>query len=167
MTPFEAAGTLLACLESAFTGDAGIPGQFCQRPGDQVAFLFGEGVDDCCTGLAWVRVQSIDPVVDPVASEQPDYNPCYAPRRVTIEMGVARCNPSGVPTCEQWTQLAARMDLDATAMRRAACCARGALKTDDSAVYEVLGGAWTPLESSGGCAGGSMTVSVWIDCGEC
>lgn len=168
MTPFEIAGVLLACLEAAYADDAWIPGQFCQRPGDQVPFLYGVGVDDCCTGLGWTRVQSIAPAVDPQQANDADYNPCDVSGRVVeLEMGVVRCNPPGSPTCEQWTELAGRMDLDASAMRRAVCCAVEALVTDESAVYRVLPGTWTPLESSGGCAGGSMTVTVLLDCADC
>lgn len=172
MTPFEVAGALVACLEVVFDGDAGAPGEICHRPGDQVPLSIGLTQNECCTGLAWVRVQQIDPVIDPVTMTSPDFNPCdTSGRLVTLELGVARCNPFGTdnagPTCEQWTELAARIDLDAAAMRRAVCCASSALVTDSSAVERILPGSWTPLESSGGCAGGSMTVTVLIECEEC
>jgi hypothetical protein len=173
MTPFEIAGVLVACMQTAFTGDAGAPAEICHRPGDQVPLNMGLAQDECCSGLGWVRVQSIDPVIDPAEANNPDYNACDTLRRtLTIELGVARCNPFGTnnagPACEQWTELAARIDLDATAMRRAVCCAAAELTGDDTtSVYRVLGGSWTPLESSGGCAGGSMTVAVWTDCTDC
>ena len=170
MTPFEIAGTLLACLESAEDlGAVGKPGRICQRPGDQVPFLFGPGVDECCEGLGWVRVQEIAPTVDPGQADQPGFSPCdVTGRRVTLEIGVVRCNPSGTDvSCEDWTALAARMDLDAQRMRQAVCCLANAVVTDSGYVYRVLGGAWTPLESQGGCAGGSMTVAVWLDCSDC
>lgn len=169
MTPFEVAGVLVACLESAYEGDADRPASVCQRPGDQVPFLFGPGIDECCSGLAWVRIQEIAPQTDPASVLDPAFNHCAATGRIlTIELGVVRCNPSGtVVTCEQWTGLAARMDLDATRMRQAVCCARDALVTDESFVSDVLPGSWTPLESSGACAGGSMTVTVTLDCQDC
>lgn len=171
MTPFEIAGVLTACLESAYdtASDAGKPGRICQRPGDQVPFLFGPGVDECCTGLGWVRVQEISPTVDPDQANEPGFSPCdITGRRITLEIGVARCNPSGIDvSCEDWTQLAARMDLDATRMRQAVCCLATQTVTDESDVYRVLPGTWTPLESQGACAGGSMTVVIWTDCQEC
>lgn len=170
MTPFEVAGVLTACLESAYdtTADAGKPGSICQRPGDQVPFLYGVGLDECCTGLGWVRIQSIAPYTDPATVLQPDFNPCQVTGRVvTLEIGVVRCNPGGTPTCEQWTELAARMDLDASRMRQAVCCARDQLVAVESFVADVLPGTWEPLESSGGCAGGSMTVTVTLECGDC
>lgn len=172
MTPFEVAGVLVACLESVFEPDAGAPAEICHRPGDQVPFNIGLSQNECCTGLAWVRIQGIDPVIDPLSMTQSDFNPCNTTGRlVTLELGVVRCNPFGTndagPTCEEWTALAARIDLDATAMRRAVCCARDALVTDDTFVTDVLPGSWAPLESSGGCAGGSMTVTVQLECEDC
>lgn len=172
MTPFEVAGVFVTCLETAFTGDAGAPAEICHRPGDQVPLNIGLTQDECCSGLAWVRVQGIDPVTDPLSMTAPDFNPCTdMGRLVTLELGVARCNPFGTagrgPTCEEWTTLAARIDLDASAMRRAVCCAAATLTSDDTFVERVLPGSWTPLESSGGCAGGSMTVTVLLDCEDC
>lgn len=173
MTPFEIATALVVCLQTAFEDDAGAPAEICHRPGREVPLNWGTANDECCTGLGWVRISSIEPVLDPGASELPDFNPCNTGgTRVTLELGVARCNPSGTqaagPTCEQWTDLAQRMDLDAAAMRRAVCCANEVLPgLSDDRVYRVLRGIWEPLDSSGGCAGGSMPVTVWLNCTEC
>lgn len=175
MTPFEIADALRACLEGAFEGDAGIPEEICHRPGSEAPLALGLSQDECCSGLGWVRVSGIAPVVDPEDSQQPDYNPCQiSGLRVTIELGVARCNPFGTPergpTCDEWTALALRMDLDARAMRRAVCCFQESDNVDDMdgrKVYRVLGGAWEPIPSEGGCAGGIMTVSAWTNCSDC
>lgn len=174
MTPFEIADALRACLAAAFEGDDGIPAEICHRPGNEAPLSVGLSQDECCSGLGWVRIAGIDPVIDPVDAQSPDFNHCSANgRRVTIELGVARCNPFGDasrgPTCEVWTELALRMDLDAAAMRAAACCFRdGAAPVGPGQeVYDVRPGAWEPLESSGMCAGGIMTVVVWTECGSC
>lgn len=175
MTPFEIATALVVCLADAFEDDAGAPAEICHRPGQEAPLNFGTAQDECCTGLAWVRIASIEPVVDPLEGENPDFNHCTSgDRRVVLELGVARCNPTGTqaagPTCEQWTELAQRIDLDAAAMRRAVCCADAALlgpAPPDHTVYRVRPGAWTPMGSSGGCAGGTMSVTVWLDCSEC
>lgn len=169
MTPFEIADALRACLDTAFTGDTGKPAEICHRPGDIVPLNFGTAQDECCTGLGWVRVASVEPVVDPQQSEQADFNPCsITDSRITLELGVARCNPSGTkaagPTCEQWTELAFRMDLDRAAMKRAVCCLQG---EENNGVYRIMPGTWTPLDSSGGCAGGTLSVVVYTDCDEC
>lgn len=173
MTPFEIADALRACLDGAFADDEGRPTEICHRPGDLVPLNFGTAQDECCTGLGWVRIVSVEPVTDPTASEQPDFNVCGGTdSRITLELGVARCNPSGTreagPTCEQWTELAARMDLDRAAMKRAVCCLTGQPEVGpETSVYRVLAGAWVPLDSSGGCAGGTLSVTVYTDCDEC
>lgn len=172
MTPFEIAEMLVSCLEISFQDDPGRPQDICQRPGDQVPFGLSITKDECCSGLAWVRVQEIAPATDPASLTDPDFSPCTDTGSVvTLELGVVRCNPYGaggaLPTCEDWTALAARMDLDWRAMRRAVCCAGEELLTDSSPVLRVLPGPWTPLDSAGGCAGGSMTVIVELDCTDC
>lgn len=174
MTPFEIADALRACLDGAYEDDEGKPAEICHRPGDQAPLSAGLSQDECCSGLAWVRIARIDPVVEPLDSENVDYNPCNTTgRRITFELGAARCNPFGDankgPTCEQWTALALRMDMDASAMRRAVCCFQNEIVDDyePGVPYRALSGAWEPIESSGACAGGIMTVVVWINCADC
>lgn len=173
MTPFEIADALRVCLGTAFEGDEGTPAEICHRPGQEAPLSLGMAQDECCSGLAWVRIAGIAPVVDPDEAQAPDFNKCSANgRRVTLELGVARCNPFGDasrgPTCEAWTELALRMDLDAAAMRAAVCCFTAAENVGpEFEVYDVRPGSWEPIESSGLCAGGIMTVVVWTQCGEC
>lgn len=173
MTPFEIATALVVCLQTAYEDDENPPAEICHRPGREAPLNFGTVQNECCTGLAWVRISSIEPQIDPLLADTPEYNPCTSGgTRVVLELGVARCNPTGTqaagPTCAEWTELAERMDLDAAAMRRAVCCANTALPTvSENMVTRVLRGNWEPLDSSGGCAGGTMAVTVWLDCVEC
>lgn len=173
MTPFEIADALRACLDAAFEGDEGKPAEICHRPGAEVPFSIGLAQDECCSGLGWVRVAGIEPVIDPTSADERDASPCdIHRRRITFELGVARCNPFGTtnagPDCDTWTTLALRMDVDALRMRQAVCCLAAATSDNPSSpVYLVRGGAWEPLEASGMCAGGQMTVIVYTDCGEC
>lgn len=173
MTPFEIATAFVVCLQDAFEGDAEAPAEICHRPGAEVPLGIGTGQDECCTGLGWVRIASIEPVVDPLSTEDPGFNPCNSGNtRIVLELGVARCQPYGTqeagPTCAQWTALAERMDLDAAAMRRAMCCANSALPSaSNGEVYRVRRDRWEPMDASGGCAGGTMNVAVWTDCAEC
>lgn len=179
MTPFEIADALRSCLDAAYdtagetVGD-GKPAEICHRPGAEVPFSLGLGQDECCSGLGWVRIAGIDPVVDPQQAQDPDFNRCMPPqRRITLELGVARCNPYGTtnggPDCDTWTALALRMDLDALRMRQAVCCFGDLPETGEggTGAYQVMPGSWEPLEASGLCAGGLMTVVVWTDCAEC
>jgi len=172
VTPFEIAGVLVSCLDAAYEDDAGKPAEICHRPGSEVRLDFGTTEDECCAGLGWVRITEIAQVVDPDEAQNAGYNPCDTTgRRLTLELGVARCQPFGTaakgPSCEDWTTLAARIDTDAARMRQAVCCTDDALVTDNSTVYRILPGTWTPLDSSGGCTGGTLTVTVWLDCEDC
>ncbi|HEX5705616.1 MAG TPA: hypothetical protein VFX97_20610 [Pyrinomonadaceae bacterium] len=173
MTPFEIADAFRACLVTAFEEDEGAPAEICHRPGGEAPLSFGLSQDECCSGLAWVRIAGIDPVQDPLGFEEPGASPCDVFRkRVTLELGVARCNPFGTaakgPDCGAWTELALRMDLDASAMRRAVCCFSQLPNVGPGEqIPGVRGGAWEPLEASGLCAGGIMTVAVWMECSEC
>lgn len=173
MTPFQIADALRACLDAAFEDDTGKPAEICHRPGNEAPLSLGMAQDECCSGLAWVRIAGIEPVPDAFDFQEPNANQCAVfTRRITLELGVARCNPFGDasrgPTCEAWTELALRMDLDASAMRRAVCCFQEADNVGPGEeVTAARAGAWEPLESSGMCAGGIMTVVVWQECAEC
>lgn len=174
MTPFEVADALRACLVLAYEDDEERPAEICHRPGDQAPLSAGLSQNECCSGLAWVRVAGIAPDIDPLDSDNVQFTPCNtAGRRITFELGAARCNPTGDvhrgPTCEEWTELALRMDLDASAMRRAVCCFQESFvdQYDPDKTYRALSGSWEPIESSGACAGGIMTVVVWTNCSDC
>lgn len=176
MTPFEIADAFRACLDTALAGPDK-PAEVCHRPGNEAPLSLGVSQDECCAGLAWVRIAGIAPVVEPDESQAPDFDKCAANgRRITLELGVARCNPFGTaakgPTCGQWTELALLMDNDAAAMRAAVCCFTsgadpvGAVGPGNE-ISDVRPGAWEPIDSSGGCAGGIMTVVVYTECGSC
>lgn len=173
MQPFDVADGLRACLVTLFEGDPNPPAEICHRPGNEAPLSAGTAQDECCSGLAWVRISGIEPVLNPDDVQNPDFNPCDHPeRRVTIELGVARCNPFGTqergPTCAEWTELAMRMDLDAYRMRQAVCCMASQSYVGPYAqVTRILPGAWEPIESSGHCAGGIMQVYAWLSCEEC
>lgn len=174
MTPFEIAEALRVCLaEDSFNGDPEPPAEICHRPGAEAPFAFGTAQDECCSGLAWVRVSSVEPVVEALDTQDASFNPCSSgATRVTIELGVARCNPFGDktagPSCEAWTALALRMDRDRAAMNRAVCCAADALGVaEGEVVYRMRRGLYEPFPSGGGCAGGTLQVFAWIDCAEC
>lgn len=161
--PFDQAQILRACLESALAVRPSPPAQTCMRTGTFALLDAGTSTNDCCEGLAWVRIQSIDPVQDPLA---PETNPCSGGFSVTYEIGVARCQPFGDAqmgiTCEQWDALALQIDDDAEAMRAATCCYAGQI-ADSEIDHEVRPGSWLPLETEGGCTGGSMTVTVFMN----
>lgn len=165
---------LLACFEEQLS-TLPVPPRYIQlRAGqDAGAPLLGPNIDECCAGLAWVRIVSIYPSWDSFPAEDNTWTPCgplaYA---VVLEMGVSFCMPwsdsdEGLdnwdpPSTADWATAFNTQMVHQTLMRRtAACCF---LPTQRRAVGE-----WTPMPVEGGCLGGklTLTVSVMAPCNDC
>jgi hypothetical protein len=174
--PFQIADALRACLEMELAGP-NAPAEVCLRAGAETPLNLGMSQDECCSGLGWVRIASVSPTGSGRVGDSlddPDLNQCNNRHMsVGFELGVARCAPFGTPqagpTCDQWTELALLLDEDALAMRRAVCCYADSIagELDYGPVALVRPGAWEPLDTSGGCAGGIMEAAVLITCGDC
>lgn len=164
---------LLTCLTSQLQELPSPPALIQLRLGQESGPLIGENVDECCAGLAWIRIANIYPSWDSFPAPDNTWLPCgplaYA---VVLELGVAFCMPwsdsddsfenRDPPNAGDWAAAAATQMQHQTLMRRAAaCCWR---PTQRRAVGE-----WTPLPVEGGCTGGKMlvTVSVPAPCGDC
>jgi hypothetical protein len=164
--PIEFAQILLQCLgEQIDAGPYPIPDEkVCLRFGDRVNPTLGTSEDECCTGLAWVRVAGVDSLADP---DGPG-NCISTARRITLEMGTARCIPFGTvgagPSCAAWTEAALRMDSDQGAMEAAICCAT---ESFNQLPYEprTVPGTYIPAGPDGNCLTGTMTVTIDYDCG--
>jgi hypothetical protein len=164
---------LLACF-AANLAELDDPPTYVQlRLGQETGPLIGPNIDECCAGLAWVRIAGIYPSWDSFPAADNTWTPCgpfaYA---VVLEMGVAFCMPWSSsdetldnidpPSAADWATAAATQMVHQTLMRRtAACCFR---PTQRRAVGE-----WSPLPIEGGCTGGKMlvTVSVMAPCADC
>ena len=156
------AQNLLDCLQAEIAlGPAPIDPQYVMlRAGGEVTPLLGTNDDECCRGLAWVRVARTEAVR---GLGDPSNVSCYTQERnLVLEMGVVRCAPSasvsGVPTEAQWLESALLLDADHGAMESALCCAF--LDQDQSAAEEVAVGTYEPFGVDGNCIGGIMTVNV-------
>ena len=165
-TPTEFAQIVLACLNTQITGGPfPIPGdKICLRFGERVNPTTGTSEDECCTGLAWVRVFGVDTLVDP-----DDDNGCFGPTvRIQLELGTARCIPFGTvgagPTCDQWTEATLKMDADYVAMTQAVCCAAEVFEDMDS-VNRVRVGEYQPFGPDGNCISGTLQMTIDYDCG--
>lgn len=158
----DTAQDLLSCLEDQLTSSPNpIPvGNICLRVGE-VPFDFENGADLCCQGFAWVRVVRVYPSVRFPAQVEDPVNCITTSWGVDLEMGVMRCMPFE-RDCDIWTAATLLVDQDASSMRKALCCYRPTILSD-----LVLPGEWVPVGADGGCIGGTMQVSVQIDCGEC
>jgi len=164
---------LLACLEQEVAKLDSPPKYVQLRTGAVVDHLISETEDECCSGLAWVRPVTFFPS----SSAFPAQDDVPTPKgvqawAVTLEIGAIRCAPTPpaqkIPTADQWDTVTQAVMDDAAAMRRALCCF-GELPEGRGRIKSMLPGPWLPLDLSGGCAGGVMTVTVRgpaCDCAE-
>lgn len=158
---------LLDCLCALLEGTVGGPVcHCCIYPGKVVP------VDYCCEcpgageGQAWVRIDRIYPTSGRFPARATQAEPCGAGGGWAAElvMGVYRCvstldDQGNPPPCERIWADAEKLSSDATAMRIAAVCC-----FPEEGVQSVPG-EYEPLESEGGCGGGTMSVLVRFD--EC
>jgi len=167
------ANALLACLTAQMSELPSPPSKIEIRAGAEGGPLIGPNVDECCAGLAWVRVASVYPSWDSFPSPDNTWLPCgplaYA---VVLEMGSAFCmtwsdsdqaiDNMDPPSTADWLNAHTTLMQHQTLMRRAAACCWP--HTVRRAVGE-----WNPLSVEGGCLGGTLrvTVSVMAPCGDC
>lgn len=164
---------LLTCFTDQLQQLPSPPKYIQLRVGQETAPLIGANVDECCAGLAWIRIANIYPSWDSFPAPDNTWLPCgplaYA---VVLEMGVAFCMPWSdsddsfdnvdPPSATDWANAFATQMQHQTLMRRAAaCCWR---PTQRRAVGE-----WSPLPVEAGCTGGKLlvTVSVMAPCSDC
>jgi hypothetical protein len=168
LTISPVAELLLECLRQAVVplGSAA-PKLIGLRPGVQVEALLSTLVDECCEGLAWVRVINAYPSTDnfPIIDQAPSR---CGPLRwaVVLELGIARCAPTPpanvLTTAAQWTDITLALLDDSAALRRALCCF-GDAEPDRLSVV----GVWAPLPVLGGCLGGTQLLTVAVDACDC
>lgn len=121
--------------------------------------------DDCCNGIAWVRVVNIVPTN---GDGEPYRTMANAPTPVPghsifLEFGVMRCTPildeqGNAPDPAEYTAAALQAAADRQQMRLALLCD---LPADIIAINAdgQIPGNWTPLDA-GGCGGGYMTTEI-------
>lgn len=160
----DLANTLLDCLRGALADHSSPPAQVCLRVGEEVRQDLSIYEDECCAGLAYVKINTVypsatfpEPLEDPTNCVTGDY-------AVELEMGIFRCAPVGdqnyTATCEAWTNTATLVGMDLAAMRRAVVCFRGTLVPGDYLLVRP----WIPLGPNGNCTGGTMPVVVSFTC---
>lgn len=157
------AQVLLSCFEDSLTVNP--PAQICLRAGEAVRPQISTQDDECCSGLAWVRIANT------LRNDQFDSSPnCINHMRTSVlEMGVARCMPTPPPealvTCDQWTAVALQLDADHAAMEAAVCCLQSALATTPGiGDPEIRVGDYEPRGPEGRCISGTMLVEVVHGC---
>jgi hypothetical protein len=170
LVAFPMAQALVACLEDQMSLVLDPPASVGLRPGQQVDPLLSIYEDECCNGLAWVRINRIYPSsIDDFPTQDQVAIGCPSPRAwaVEMEMGAVRCAPTPdattIPSNDDWGALVEKQMQDAAAMRRAVICCFGDLD------ITYLLGDWNPLPVSGRCSGGTQMVTVaaeYVDCCE-
>lgn len=160
----EVVEQLRDCLaEQLATTGYPLPARIEVRHGAEVTPVAGTQEDECCSGLAWVRVSSMAPRADEDPVILADGTVCgFDQWTVTVELGVLRCWDFGDgaqgPTSAQYLADTRRQLADMQAMRRALLCC-----TEDWRPVE-----YTPEGPEGTCLGGTWSATLLLDdCDEC
>lgn len=131
------------------------------RPGAQAPIGISTRRDECCEGLAWVRLTGVVPSSTnnwPSADVTPQGGCGTLILALNFEIGIVRCAPtpdaSKMVSDEAWNALSEKAYLDYITMTRAICCFQ------DGYRYLTLVGGYTPLGVDGNCYGGTITLSV-------
>lgn len=159
---------LLECLKIEFAKHDDPPATIRHQNGNgnAVAQIHPRGhKNECCDGLAWVRLSTFypsgGPQLTPVA-DPTDCNPVWA---VPVELGVVRCWPKagGFADVEDWAQAVNLECQDAAVLRRTIlCCFQPG--NDE---YQSIIGAYRPLSVTGQCVGGALPVTIGPSVQEC
>jgi hypothetical protein len=167
--PVESAQILLECLRAELaTGPYPIADEhICLRFGQDVNPSLGTLTDECCTGLAWARVAGVDGLNDP---DSTGAGICInSQRRLTLELGTARCVPYGTtqrPTsCADWTESALKMDADHAAMEAAVCCFRDTVQDMPWPPESIAVTTYQPFGPDGNCLRGTLQLTLDYSCG--
>lgn len=161
------ASILLECLRTSVSTVAIPPATVSLRTGLQMEPLLARLRDECCEGVAWVRIDLVYPT-STFPEQVATFDRCGPLLRAAIlELGVLRCAPRGqdensIPTADEWDTAAELVDADREAILAAVCCFLDLEK--DRMVVE---GAWIPWPIEGGCMGGTVQLIVEVDACEC
>jgi hypothetical protein len=162
--------TFLSCLETEFAHHPDPPAIIRHQTGNGNAVAQIEPTrtparNECCEGLAWVRLAGFGPAAGPNLAPNPTVNNCYESWGIQIELGAVRCWPGAGKFAgpDVWAESAWLVAQDAAALRRAVSCCFLPGNTDHQAVV----GQWTPVGITGQCVGGRLPVTVSSYVGDC
>lgn len=155
---------ILAALQVELGKTLVPPKHYRHVPGLAAVMALTAEADECCEGVAWVRVVNILHSTEfPV--QQPNWEPDgEVSWTVITEIGVARCGagpgPDMAPTDAQFGGDTQKLMDDAAALRRVG----PNLKVTSTHVLDHFygPGPWDPLAAEGGCMGGAMHLSVQV-----
>lgn len=161
---------MLSCLvqELALT-PAGSVQHARVTPGDSVIASLTTTVNECCEGIASVRLVRFFPTDQfPQEATRPATEGGVTSWALELELQVVRCTASPgadmAPSDEVLSGGAMMATDDWAAMRRAACCQ---YETGSNGVLDYMVGAGLPTTAEGGCIGATLTVTLQVECAEC
>lgn len=160
---------MLECLITTFELEASPPGIIRHHfgSGTAVAQIAPDGSDnECCDGLAWVRVAGVYPAGGDGLNPYASASSCFADMAVPIEIGAVRCWPAAgqFATPEDWALTTELCTLDAAALRRAVNCC---FIPGNESRWQVVMGRWNPVGVTGQCVGGIQALTVSPNVIEC
>lgn len=166
-----------AALDAALAANPNPPAHSSIRPGIIPPEDLSGLSDLCCEGAAWVREVVAFPTAafptpleaaNRLCSDPPSYG-------ITVEMGVYRCVAMGsvseMITDDDWTQAVTQVTNDQEAMRIAARVMQQEAPFGYPGITWALNqsfvmGNWEPVESEGGCCGGTQQFTIQVFCPE-
>lgn len=168
---YPLAEELLSCLCVALEAYPNPPARCCLRPGAEVRQDMSLFEDECCDGLAYVRIGAETASSTAFGEEDIGAVNCGpAGLMVVLEMGVFRCAPTtgldSLVPCTDWTAAALQQANDSAAMRQALCCFGEYLQRVRPGA-PVQWNAAEPIGPEGGCLGLVRSVSVGVEWTAC
>lgn len=161
---------MLSCLNDAFAHHPEPPAIIRHQTGNgnaiaQIDPTRNPRRNECCEGLAWVRLASIFPAAGDTLAPDTRVGNCYRGWAVQVELGAVRCWPGAGKFAdkEMWAESAYLVAQDAAALRRTVTCCY----EPGNDLHQVAVGTWTPVGITGQCVGGRMPVTVSSDVGDC
>lgn len=157
---------LLDCLTVAFNDGQhpDPPKLICHRSGNGATIPQinpNTKVNECCGGLAWVRLMTFYPTTgDRQLSVADTTDNCFHMQALRIEIGALRCWPHAgkYASCDDWAKNANLVDEDGAALRRAIKCCFVPGHANDG--VKVIQGAWAAAGISGQCVGGIIPLTI-------
>lgn len=159
------ANQLLSCLCTAVLRNPKPPRECGFRVGETGDPLAGIQEDECCGGLAFLRLSRIYPSTN-IPNQNPDPIICSLLWAAEFEMGIWRCVDVGTmmapPTQQQWNEVNTDQLNDFASIRDALCCYYNwSQQTNQGPVVSIE--EWAPKgDPEGGCYGSSITISIQL-----
>lgn len=142
---------------------AGAPAHFRMTPGLSPVFTLTAETDECCEGVAWLRVVGQHSTMEFPAQQQiwePEGEVSWT---VILEIGVGRCGggpgPDMAPTDAQYTADTKILMDDAAALRRVGPNLKA---TSTNIIDYMYTGSWEPVAAEANCMGGLIQLAIQV-----